>query len=125
MQAVGIQNYGQFFVTGAYPQFSFMANSNCSNSTNATSCTMSAINNLNSLFNSSQVANLTFSEQSFDYQTASGNSFPIGSTQCASPCQTCTVQGGSSCLSCPFGYVVKNDTCLNQACPFLYCARCL
>lgn len=48
------------------------------------------------------------------------------STNCTAPCKTCTVPGGSICLSCNYGFtVLANSTCVSSYCPVLYCSYCV
>ena len=44
-------------------------------------------------------------------------------TSCVSPCLSCLETNPTSCLSCPKGFLLNNNTCLENQCP-LYCEVC-
>lgn len=123
LSAVGV-TASQFFPTGAVDGlgFTFMVSStNCPS--NTTSCLQGGVTNLTQAFQGT-IGNLTFLNTSFTYQTASSSSPTIGSSQCQSPCLTCTFPGGNECLSCTRGLVAQAGTCLSAFCPFLNCMTC-
>ncbi len=97
------------------------------NNTNKSLCAQNGISNLQALFNNSVVANLAVSSAVFGVESSNYSaSVPsTASSNCSSPCITCTVPAGNICLSCPIGYLVKDGTCLNELCPIMYCAMCL
>jgi len=57
---------------------------------------------------------------SYTLNSSNGNPSP----PCVSPCSTCTSPGGSYCLSCIYGYVLRNGSCVSATCSILYCQYC-
>lgn len=100
-------NYSIFFPTSYTPNlvnsttfaFSAMASSLCSPTT---PCATLEYNNLQNLFNSGLVGNLSI--LSYQLNSTTSNSTV---TSCSPPCSTCTQPNGTVCLSCLSGYVLQ------------------
>lgn len=118
LNAVATTNQGLFFPSSALNNSgSFLFSASISNNCNTSACSSQAYNNLTTLFGMPFIAGLRIVSS-----TVINSS--IGNNTCAPPCLTCTTPGGSICLSCAQGLVLRDSTCLSTSCSVLYCAFC-